>query len=109
MSKEKQTFSNKISRFVIVISALAFGIKLMAQGLMSVEKMVLFLLIITIAAAIDSAWVKLIMALFALGFVLVDVVGPDFTQIQNLIFNVFALLIVLFGLFVTFGGLRPRK
>jgi hypothetical protein len=108
MNEKKQSLGKRISRFILVISGLAFGIRMLAEGLMSPEKMILFLVLVTIAAALDSLWVKLIITLFALGYVILDLVDHDMNQFQALFLNILALLLVLFGLFVIFGGLKSK-
>jgi hypothetical protein len=76
---------------------------------MSPEKLVVFLVIVVIAAVIDSVWVKGIIALFALGFFVLDYVNYDTRAFSALAGPVLALLMALFGIFIMFGGLRRRK
>jgi hypothetical protein len=103
------SFGNTLSRFIIVISALGIGLRLVMKGLMSPERLVIFLVLAVIAAVIDSPLVKAILALFALGFFVLDYVNFDPAAFYAAIGPVLALLIALFGFFVMFGGLRRPK
>ncbi len=109
MSKEHSSFGSRLSRFILVISALGLSLRLWAKGLMSPEKMVIFLLLAVVAAALDSGWVKLIIALFGLGYFLLDFVNYDMNEFQAASTSAIALLVALFGFFVMFGGMRSRK
>jgi hypothetical protein len=102
------SIGNSLSRFIIVISALGIGLRLVMKGFMSPQKLVLFLVVVVIAAAIDSAWVKGIIAIFGLGFFVLDYVDYDTRAFSAAIGPVIALVIMLFGFFVMFGGLRRR-
>ena len=107
--KQKGTFGNSLSRFVIVISALAIGLRLATKGLMSAERLIIFLILVVIAAVIDSPWTRAILALFGLGFFVLDYVDYDLRAFYSAIGPVLALVIALFGFFVMFGGLRRQK
>lgn len=109
MSKDRSSFGSRLSRFILVISALGLSLRLCAKGLMSPEKIVIFLLLAVVAAALDSGWVKLIIALFGLGYFLLDFVDYDMSQFQAVATSTIALLVALFGYFVMFGGMRSRK
>ena len=109
MSKEGSSFGKRLSRFILVISAVGIALRLWAKGLMSPEKMVIFLLLVVVAAALDSVLVKLIIALFGLGYFLLDFVNYDMNQFQAASTSIAALLIVIFGFFVMLGGMRSRK
>lgn len=103
------SIGNSLSRFIIVISALGIGLRLVMKGFMSPQKLVIFLIIVVIAAVIDSAWVKAILAIFALGFFVLDYVDYDTRTFYVLITPVFSIVIMLFGFFVMFGGLRRKR
>lgn len=75
---------------------------------MDVQKAAIFLILVVIAAAIDSVWIKLILALFGLGYFLLDYLNYDMNQFQAAAVSVFALLLALFGIFIMFGGLRKK-
>lgn len=108
MSKNKSGFGSRLSRFILVISAVAIALRLWSKGLMNAEKAGIFLVLVVIAAAIDSVWVKLILALFGLGYFLLDYLNYDLTKFQAAAVSVGALLIALFGIFVMFGGMRRK-
>ena len=57
-----------LSKFIIVISAVGIGFRLWSKGMINAEKFVIFLVLVVIAAAIDSIWVKLILAFAGVGF-----------------------------------------
>ena len=76
---------------------------------MDAQKAAIFLVLVVIAAAIDSVWVKLILALFGLGYFLLDYLNYNMSQFQAAAVSVGALLLALFGIFVMFGGMRRRK
>lgn len=105
---KRRSIGNSLSRFIIVISALGIGLRLVMKGLMSPQKLVLFLIVAVIAAVIDSPWVKAIIAVFGLGFFVLDYVDYDTRAFSAAISPVIALVIMLFGFFVIFGGLRRR-
>lgn len=110
MSKRtSNSVAGSLSRFIIVISALGMGLRLVTKGLISPEKLAVFLVVVVIAAVIDSVWIKGIIALFALGFFVLDYVDYDTRAFYAAVGPVFALLIALFGFFVMFGGLRRRR
>ncbi|MBK8464897.1 MAG: hypothetical protein IPL32_03620 [Chloracidobacterium sp.] len=103
------TFGSSLSRFVIVISAVGIGLRLMTKGLMSPERLMVFLILVVVAAVIDSPWTRSILAVFALGFFVLDYVDYDMRAFYSNIGPVFALVIALFGFFVMFGGFRRGK
>jgi hypothetical protein len=110
MAKRRpSSIGSSLSRFIIVISALGIGLRLMMKGIMSPEKLVVFLVVVIIAAVIDSVLIKGIIALFALGFFVLDYVNYDTRAFYVAVGPVFALLIALFGIFIMFGGLRRRR
>jgi membrane-bound ClpP family serine protease len=106
MGRKDDSVGKRLSRLVLVISAVGIGIRLWSKGLMGPQKLFWFLLLAAVAAAIDSGWVKLILALFALGFFLLEYVNYDPRQFSAVAGSALGLLIGLFGLFVMFGGLR---
>lgn len=108
MGRKAGTFGNSLSRFLIVISALAIGLRLLTKGLITPERLIFFLIAVVIAAVIDSVWVKAILAIFALGFFVFDFVDYDPQAFARLIGPVLGLAIALFGFFVMFGGMRRR-
>jgi hypothetical protein len=107
--RQSGSITSSLSRFLIVISALGIGLRLVMKGFMTTQKLVIFLIIIVIAAVIDSVWVKAIIAIFALGFFVLDYVDYDTRAFSAAIGPVIALVIMLFGFFVMFGGLRSRR
>jgi hypothetical protein len=106
---QKSAFGTSLSRFVIVISALAIGLRLLTKGFMSAERLIIFLILVVVAAVIDSPLTRTVLAIFALVFFVLDYVDYDLHAFYSTIGPVFALLIALFGFFVMFGGLRRRK
>ena len=68
MSKESSSFGKSLSRFIIVISAVGLGLNLWSRGMIGGEKLLVLLVLVVIAAAIDSVWVKLIFALAGVGY-----------------------------------------
>ena len=109
MSKEGSSFGKSLSRFIIVISAVGIGLRLWSKGMIGAEKLAIFLVLIVIAAAIDSVWVKLILACAGVGYFLLDFTNYDMTQFQSVAVSVGALLLALFGIYVMIGGMRRRK
>jgi len=105
---KRRSFGNHLSRFIIVISALSIGLRLVTKAFMSPQKLVVFLVVVVIAAVIDSAWVKGIIAIFGLGFFVLDYLDYDTRAFSAAIGPVIALVIMLFGFFMMFGGLRRR-
>ncbi|HMH43531.1 MAG TPA: hypothetical protein VK557_08615 [Pyrinomonadaceae bacterium] len=103
------SIGNSLSRFIIVISALGIGLRLVMKGIISPERLVIFLVVVVIAAVIDSTLVKALLALFALGFFVLDYVNYDVRAFYAAIGPVLALLVALFGFFIMFGGLRRRR
>jgi len=65
VAKNKSSFGSRLSRFILVISAVAIALRLWSKGLMDVQKAAIFLILVVIAAAIDSVWIKLILAVIA--------------------------------------------
>lgn len=109
MSKEGSSFGKSLSRFIIVISAVGLGLRLWSKGMIGAEKLAIFLVLVVIASAIDSVWVKLILACAGIGFFLLDFTNYDLTQFQAAAASVGALLLALFGIYVMIGGMRKRK
>ena len=109
MSKESSSFGKNLSRFIIVISALGVGLRLLVKGLIDVEKLAIFLVIVVIAAVIDSVWFKLLLAFMGIAFFLLDFTNYDLSKFQAATASVGALVIVLFGIYVMLGGMRKRK
>jgi len=66
------SIGNSLSRFIVVISALGIGLRLVMKGIISPERLVIFLVVVVIAAVIDSTLVK---ALLAPGFFVLDYVN----------------------------------
>lgn len=108
MPKQKSSFTQGLSRFLIVISAVGVALRLWSKGLMDAEKMAIFLVLIVIAAAIDSVWAKLVLALAGIAFFLLDYLNYDITQVQYAAIAVGALLMALFGFYVMIGGIRKK-
>lgn len=109
MSKEGSSFSKSLSKFIIVISAVGIGLRLLLKGFISPEKLAIFLVLVVIAVAIDSLWIKIILACAGLGYFLLEFTNFKMSQFQSIATSVGALLIALFGLYIIFGGLRKRK
>ena len=109
MSKEGSSFGKSLSRFIIVISAVGLGLRLWSKGMIGAEKLAIFLVLVVIASAIDSVWVKLILACAGIGFFLLDFTNYDMTQFQAGAASVGALLLALFGIYIMIGGMRKRK
>ena len=112
MSKQNKSFSSRLSRFILVIGAVTIVLGLATnkytQSHISPEKAAIFLVIVVVAAAIDSVWVKLILALSGLGFFLLNYVRYDLGKFEVIAFYIIVLLIMLFGFFVMFGGMRKK-
>jgi hypothetical protein len=109
MSKDSSSFGKNLSRFIIVIGALGVGLRLLVKGLIDAEKLAIFLVFVIIAAAINSVWVKLILACAGIAFFLLDFTDYDLSKFQPVVASVGALVVVLFGIFVMVGGMRKRK
>ncbi len=92
----------------MVVSALGVGLRLWTKGLLSAEKLMIFMILVVIAAAIDSGWIKFVLAIAGIGFFLLDYTNYDVRQFYAVSGSVLALLIALFGLFVMFGGMRRK-
>jgi len=82
---------------------------LLVKGLIDVEKLAIFLVIVIIAVVIDSIWFKLIFAFAGIAFFLLNFTNYDLSKFQSATTSVGALVIVLFGIFVMLGGMRKRK
>lgn len=109
MSKEGSSFGKSLSRFIIVISAVGLGLRLWSKGMIGAEKLAIFLVLVVIAAALDSVWVKLILACAGVGYFLLDFTNYNMTQFEAAAVSVGALLLALFGIYVMIGGMRKRK
>ena len=77
------SIGNSLSRFIIVISALGIGLRLVMKGIISPERLVIFLVVVVIAAVIDSTLVKALLALFAPGFFVLDYVNYDVRVLRS--------------------------
>lgn len=108
MKKEGRSFGRNLSRFIVVISAVAIVLRLWSKGMIDAEKATIFLVLVVFAAAIDSVWVKLILALFGLGYFLLDYMDYDLVKFQSAAVLVGALLLALFGFFIILGGMRRK-
>lgn len=108
MRKEGNTLGKRISRFILVISAVSIALRLYLKGMLDAQKAAIFLLIVVIAAAIDSVWIKLILALFGLGYFVFEYLDYDLVQFKTAAVSLLALLIALFGIFIMLGGLRKK-
>lgn len=102
------SFGKRLSKFIIVISAVGIGLRLWSKGLMSAEKLAVFLLLVVIAAAIDSVWTKLVLALAGIMFFLLEYLNYDMQYVQSAAVSVGALLIALFGMFILVGGMNKK-
>lgn len=109
MSKKGSSFGKSLSRFIIVISAVGLGLRLWSRGMIDAEKLTIFLVLVVIAAAIDSVWVKLILACAGIGFFLLDYTDYNMTQFVAVVPSVGALLLALFGFYIMIGGMRKKK
>jgi uncharacterized membrane protein YhaH (DUF805 family) len=81
----------------------------LVKGLIDVEKLAIFLVIVIIAAVIDNVWFKLFLAFMGIAFFLLDFTNYDLSKFQSATASVGALVIVLFGIYVMLGGMRKRK
>jgi len=109
MGKEnKNSLGKKLSRFLFVISAFSLGLKLYLDGFLSVEKFAVFMILAIIASLIDSVLVKIILALFGIGFYLLQKADYINKQFLILAVQVGGLLVMFFGFFVMFGGMRKK-
>lgn len=109
MSRKRSSIGTSLSRFILVVSAVGVGLRLLTKGLIGVEKLAIFLVLVVIAAAIDSVWVKLILAFASICFFLLDYTNYNLTEFGATAFAVIALLICLFGIYVMIGGVRRGK
>lgn len=109
MSKEKSSLIAGFSKFLIVISAVVLSLKLWSKGLMTPELTVFFLIVVVVAAVIDSFWSKLILAITSLVVFLIMFTDYDLMQFKYAFASVGALIGVLFGMYVMLGGMRNRK
>jgi uncharacterized membrane protein YGL010W len=105
---KRSSIGSSLSRFILVISAVAIGLRLVMKGVMTPQTVVVFFVVAVIAAVIDSAWVKAILAIFGLGWFVLDIVNYDTRAFSVVIGPVVGLVVGLFGFFVMFGGLRRR-
>jgi hypothetical protein len=105
----KSSFGRSLSGFIIVISAVGLGLRLWSKGLINPEKLAIFLVLVVIAAAIDSVWAKLVLALAGIGFFLIDYLDYNMNQVVYAGIGVGALLMALFGFYIMFGGMSKKK
>lgn len=108
MAKNRTSLLNRLSRFIFVISAVSLALNLWSKGLLDAQKAAVFLVIVVIGAAIDSVWMRLIIALFGIGYFIIDFLNYDLQQFQIAAVLVGALLLALFGIYIIVGGIRKK-
>ncbi len=109
MSKEGSSLGKRLSRFIIVISAVGLGLSLWSRGIMNEKTFTALLVLSVIAAAIDSVWVKLIFSTAGIGFLLLSLSNYEMSTFIESAAYVALLIIMLFGFYVMIGGMRKRK
>lgn len=109
MSREGTSIGKRLSRFIIVISTVGFGLGLWSKGLIDEKTLTFLLLLSVIAAAIDSTWVKLIFAIAGIGFLLLGLSNYEVSTFTGSASYVLLLIIMLFGFYVMIGGMRKRN
>lgn len=102
-------FGKKLSRLIVVISALTIALRLGVKGLVSPEAIAIFLILVVFAATRESTIAKFIIAVFGLLFFLLDYVDYDFAKFKIAVVYSGALLIMLLGCFIMFGGIRNKR
>lgn len=108
MPRENSSFLKNVSRFILVISAFALGLRLWTKGLIDPERLAVFMVLVVIAAAIDSVWVKLILALATFVFFLLDYTNYEMDQFRILAVYVGAALMALLGIFIIIRGISGK-
>jgi hypothetical protein len=109
MSKDSSSLGKRLSRFIIVISAIGLGLSLAFKGIIGPKTFVLFIILAVIAAVIDSVWVKLILACAGIVFLLLTATNFNIAEFKTLASFAGILILMFFGLYVMFGGMRNRK
>lgn len=108
MSKNNTSFGQRLSRFIVVISAVGLGLSLWSQGIMDDKSFTVLLILSVIAAAIDSTWARLIFAIASLGFILLIISGYNIPVFKQNASYVGLLIIILFGFYFMIGGMRKK-
>jgi len=109
MTKSRNSFWTRITRFFLVISAFSLGLKLYLDGYISVENFVIFMLLAVVASVLDSVAIKVILALFGIGFYLLQKSNYNTNEFFVLAVYVCGILVMLFGFFVMFGGMNKKR
>lgn len=100
------SFGNRFANFLLVISGVTITLNLWSKGLVDEKKAILLLVLVVFAAAINSIWIKLILALFGLGFFILEYVNFNLNQFYPALASILALLLGLYGLYIIIGGMR---
>ena len=99
----------RLANFIIVFSAVSLVLKLAIQDQIDPERAATFLILVVAAAALGHTVIKLVLACAGLAFLLLDYTNYDMEQFRLLALMVGALLLLLFGFYVMFGGMRKRE
>jgi hypothetical protein len=108
MSKEGSSFGKRLSRFIIVISAVGLGLSLWSRGIMNEKSFTALLILSVIAAALDSVWVKLIFAIAGIGFLLLSLSNYEMSVFIESATYIGLLIFILFGFYVMIGGMSRK-
>lgn len=100
---------NRVFNFASVISTFVILFKLALQGVLSVETTVVFLIIIVFIVARHEMFYKLLAALAGLLYFVWEKSGFNKPHFLQLLQPMLALVIMLFGIYILFGGLNSSK
>ena len=104
MAKSKINFWN----FILVISGISLSLKLATSGNITAELAAVFLLLIVIGAALNSNFVKAVLAIAGLLYFLLDYVDYNMSLFYQLGGSAIALLLVLFGIYTIIKGVFSK-
>ena len=108
MKKAATKTGNSITKYLIVISAVSIVFTMIANGVANEKLLVIFLFVVVIGAVLDSAWIKLTLAVFSLSFLIYSLSGGNMLQFKGLMSMALILIIMLFGFFVMIGGFTRK-
>lgn len=100
---------NKIINFATIISALGIVLKLGVQGELTPLNGVLILILSVFCIATDKKIIKIIIAIQGLLYLVKQYTGNDTAAFRQTLSGVGVILIILFGYYIMFGGLREKK
>ena len=100
---------NKIINFATIISTLAIVLKLGLQGELTPLNSVLILILAVFCLATDKKVIKIIIAAQALLYMVKQYTGSDTVAFKQAMGGIGVILIILFGYYIMFGGLRKKN